>query len=165
MHSEREPIMAISIKNIVRFIVVLAALMVVGVVTPADKADAAPKSDCVYIGHTSGFVHSGEEFSTDNFDWSNTIHEYRCTNSRGMRIMKMYANSQGEYTELAAMASEDSKPKSPIVVCPKGEGRWYAIDLAYYYFGFIKKMNDAERKDYAGWVTKHAKQNNCEIYK
>lgn len=144
--------------------ILAAALTALVIAGPSPAHAAQPERECVYVGQFAGFMHNGDDLLATPFDWENTIHESRCATPRGIRYVRMVANTPAERAELVRMAKEDAKPRYPIAICERGERVTYALDLAYWYFAFVKTINHAERTRYADWVGGHAERHDCRLF-
>lgn len=135
-------------------------------ISPAPAHADQPKRACIYVGHFAGFMHNGDDLLATPFDWDNTIQDRRCFTRSGIRYERMTANTKAERAELVRMAKEDGKVRYPIAVCARegDPGASYALDLAYFYWAFVKHINHAERTRYADWVRAHAASHSCRLF-
>lgn len=145
-------------------------LILILIIATDDDADAAPavkhSTTCTYTGETVGWGHVGDNVGDLALDWDNSIETYRCRASTPhgvIRYMRAVADTTGEHTELVRMASADASAAHPITVCATTSG-YYAIDLAYFYYAYVKAISRTEHRFYSAWVGRYAERHDCVVY-
>lgn len=150
-------------KKMIAFLIVMAlALFFVGVLTTS--VTAAEKTACISRGYIIGYGHVGNVISDLPIDENNSIRENLCTNQDGIRFYKAQANSQSEINELVRIATLDATDRHPIAVCSTSGTSANMIDLAYFYYAKIEKINRVEKLHYRAWVTAYAERHSCQIF-